>query len=197
MQTYTLSSFRQVLTRCATPFFAFSVALMLLLMLSSALIVPRLTRIAVQGMLLAPPDVERYAAHVRDEIGGLQERVDEFVYPTRDPDYLLLRDMRAAALSPHHLRAAINDALARTPDAQGAVNVLHIVLHDDGSALIEGVVYGVGPRSITVLAGFVDALRDSPLVREVVPSPFQRVDDPVRGPSSPFSIRLFLSADVS
>lgn len=189
-------TFRQILSESATPFFVFSVSLALMLLATSVTVLPRLTRISVQGTLLSPPELERYAGHVRAEIGTLEQRVDAFVYPSRDPVYLHVRNERFATVTPYHVRVAIDDAVSRVPDARGAVDVRHIALQSDGTALIEGVVQNVGPRSMTVLASFVDALRMAPMVREVAPSAFRREDDPSLGPISPFSLQLSLAIDV-
>lgn len=187
-------SFRERLQALAVPFLLFSAALAILLLLSSLFLLPRLTRIAVQGMLLQPEDVAAYAQQVEEDIATLERDRDETMLPIHDPLFLALRAQLQPSLSVANVRDALRAAAAQVPDAREAV-VFSSIAVDIQQAQVElaGDVRGVGPRSGTVLAAFLDALRTNPFVADVGPVPLQRVDDPVIGPHTPFTVTILLN----
>lgn len=184
-----------VAQRIAVPFCIFAVALAALLGLSWSLVLPRMARVPLNGELLNADRAEAEVDAVQRDILRLRESIDAFIAPPRDPLYVSLRDTVAARPAPFLLDSVVTDALTHMVSDRDAVTIVRRSLNADGQAVIEGNVSGVGPRSMTVLAAFVDALRSSPIVAHIDPSPFTREDDAKRGPFSPFVIHFTLTAD--
>lgn len=184
-----------VLQRTAVPFCVFAVALAALLGLSWSLVLPRMARVALNGELLDANRAEAEVDGLRRDILRLRESIDAFIAPPRDPLYVSLRDAVAARPAPFLLDSVLTDALTHMSSDREAVTIVRRSINADGQAIIAGDISGVGPRSMTVLAAFVDALRSTPMVMHLDPSPFTREDDAKRGALSPFVIRFTLTPD--
>lgn len=194
MHTPTKLSSHEILGRMAMPLLLFLSILTALLALSWLLLLPRWTKIPVGGDLLSPSEADAYVHTLESELALEEASRLNHVIPAEDPVYAALAEERRNLPGLLELRDEVLQAARRSsPDAPDAIAIDRFAL--DGAAgrvTIAGEVGGVGPRSITILAHFVDVLQELSFVQEVIPPSFTRVDDPKTGPFSPFEITLVL-----
>ena len=79
------------------------------------------------------------------------------------------------------------------PDHTDAIVLLGYYFSADSNTVeVRGDVRNVGPRSMTVLAKFVEEVRDIAMVLDVASSRFTRLEDDDVGFHSPFVLRIIL-----
>lgn len=187
-------SLSEILRRAAFPFFLFAAALFGLLLLSWTLLVPELTHIEVGGQKRSVSDLEEYEHDLRAQISALEKDRNGELFADDDTLYVQLLQMKEQRLRLQDIRREVSRiAQGIVPDAKNIVAFSMFTYDADSeTAEIRGDVHNVGPRSMTVLAEFVDALRTIPFVTSVESSRFTRVEDGDGNFSSPFIIRLTL-----
>ena len=184
------NSVATVLRSWSGSFLLFACLLALFLILSWTLLLPRLTGVTVQGMVLTAASGERVVQRVADEVRNLEGKRHAFILPARDAAYRAGREEGGAAPSFIDIRSAITFAIAQAPEGH-AISITSLTYDvRTRTAHVIGVVSDVGPKSISVLASFIDVLTTLENVESVSPSAFQRVDDPRRGIISPFDIQV-------
>ena len=185
----TARSLREVLRQSSMPFFLFAVTFLGLVVLSSAVLLPRFQRVPLAGQLLTLSEARHHEEELLATMQLLEERRTSATFPTRDGLYQALQAQVADAPSWIRLRTEITQTTTRIVDA-GAIHLSSMTYDAAGFVDLEGDVRGAGARSLTMLARFDDALGFLPGVTAVRRPIFTRIDDPTLGPISPFSIRL-------
>ena len=75
-----------------------------------------------------------------------------------------------------------------------AINISSMKFDQEELSLeVEGKVQNVGPRSMTVLAQFIDAVQEAEWVSDISPPKFTREHDDENGFYSPFVFTILLS----
>lgn len=198
MNTHTLPSVQHaslliMLRRSALPFALFAGILAGLMALSWVLLLPLLTRIEVAGSLHTLTSLQEYRDDLQDELTQAEERRSHSLLAIQDPSYHALRTYKWGAQSAFRLRERFQEIAAGVIAQNDAVHVAEIAWDPgDNTILLRGSVRFVGPRCMTVLAEFVEALENSAEFVVVSMPRFERKDDPKIGPFSPFTISLRL-----
>lgn len=174
------------LKRILPPLFLFSLVFLGLLALSWALVLPRYTSLDLNGQLIQASDVPAYAMDLEHQITELEAQRDALTVPLRDPLYIAARAHGRMYVMLEDVENLLSSVLSDTSYSENVV--FQTIDIDRNMVTIVGDVRGVGPSSITVLAEFVDALSASDEVTNVIAPPFTRVDDPVIGIHSPFTM---------
>ncbi|MDD4627876.1 MAG: hypothetical protein PHE68_00580 [Candidatus Peribacteraceae bacterium] len=187
-------SFREILRRAALPFAVFGIVLLLLLVLSWVLLLPRFTRVELHGMLQNADDLQAYVQEVKTEIGKVERKRDALILPLDGSSYGALAQTKVEMQSLPAMHAAITGTARSVVPEQSDAIALTSVRYDDSSRSIEvgGDVRNVGLRSMTVLAELVDAFGALPFVAHAEHPSFTREKDPDIGYHSPFQFRLML-----
>lgn len=180
--------------RVAFPLFAFAAALACALLLSRLLFLPRLAGVQLHGETMYGSSLTRFYADLRDRIAAQEEARNRLVLPGRDSLSQFLRQLRRSDASIASLFAAVTrsaeEAVHDRPDAV----FLESFQYDaaGGTLALAGDVRNSGPRSMTVLAEFIETLRRIPSVEEVEHPRFLREEDANGAFHSPFSLLLRL-----
>lgn len=188
---------REILRRVLLQLFLFALVLTTLLLLSWVLIIPGFGRIEIGGTVRGIAELTAHRNHLTADIASFRERRDATLLPLRDSSYGEL--VYAKASSPHFLtlRAHIQEvALRLVPEEPDAVTI--DVMRFDVSTLtfeIAGRIQRVGPRSMTVLAQFIEELRAIPGVTALHGARFAREQDASGAFFSPFQLSLIFGAD--
>lgn len=198
MNTHALPSVQQasllvMMRRSALPFALFAGILAGLMALSWVLLLPLLTRVEVAGSLHTLTSLQAYRDDLQNELTEAEERRSHSLLAIQDPAYHALRTYKWGEQSAFRLRERFQEIAAGVIAQNDAVHVAEVAWDPGGNTvLIQGSVRFVGPRCMTVLAEFVEAIENSPEFVVVSMPRFERKDDPVIGPFSPFVISLHL-----
>jgi hypothetical protein len=178
--------------RLAMPFLLFSMVLFGLLLLSWMLLMPNMTRMNISGKLLSAHSVQEYHDDIKQEILVLEDERNQLITPVYDERHINLVQQKQHTYSFYQMKRLIeNAAYTLIPDTHNVVNIFALHLDQETQIIsLRGEVTNVGPRSMTVLAQFIDALDVLPFVSSVTQPSFTREEDPDRGFYSPFAITL-------
>jgi hypothetical protein len=174
------------------PFALFGIVLLLLLLLSWFLLLPRFTRIELHG---TPQDLNRlqaYSREVQTELQRVENKRLALILPLSESPYGLL--VREKMRQPHLLELyeqLQNIAKSFLPEQPRAV-ILEAIRFKGGMVELQGDVRNVGLMSMAVLAEFTDAVKAMPGVERVDFPTFTREKDPAVGFHSPFVLRFSL-----
>ena len=186
-------SLSEIFRRAALPFALFTGVLAGLLICSWYLLLPMFTRVEVGGSVLDLASLLTYRAQLQAELATAEEARAASLLPMRDASYETLKDRKRRAPSILGIRETLRSIARGITEQPDAVHLSRFALLPDGKTLqLSGDVRFVGPRSMTILAQFIDALENSPLVAAVSLPRFVREEDPVTGPHSPFSVNITL-----
>ncbi len=181
----------KILERIALPLLLFAVVLFTLLLISWLSILPRFTHFQVSDVNLSPTEMAAYANQLKAQLSTMEETRDRLVLPVIDPSYDVLKKQKRTLMSLPEIRAQLLDAAAHVPDAQDAVTISHLSFDaEQGLVVFSGDVSNVGPRSMTVLAQYVDQLGTLPMVVHLVRPSFTRIQDEGDTFHSPFSMQF-------
>lgn len=179
---------RAIALRLAPPLLLFSLALSMLLLASWHFLLPRFLTVEVNGEAKSGSEIMAYKAALEADIRGKEEKRDAFLLPVHDARFLLLGESRHTRRSVARALQDIRQSARNMGD--GVVVLSRIAVHQQGTLELAGDVGSVGPRSMTMLAAFVDALEHLPGVSSVTEPRYERIDDPKTGPHSPFTLSL-------
>ena len=170
----------------------FSAVFVGILGISWTFVLPHLTRLQVDGKTVELSAVLPYERQLNAQIIEAEAKRNEIVLPVNDSDFETLKH-RARCYPPLE---DLRSQLIKTANTFGDDVVLFQELTFDASGMlsISGDIRNVGPRSMTVLAQFVDALKDIPFFTAITPPLFLRQGNASIGFYSPFSITLTLRA---
>ncbi len=180
-------------TSLSGAFALFSLSLLGLLALSQNFLLPRFTRIPVAGSLLTIDELQQKEDALSAAVEQAEVDRRELMLPSRDAAFQDLQEMKLASFSPLDLQRRLREVAATAGgDQPNAVAIQGFTYSSSGSLLrLTGDVSGVGARSMTVLAGFVDLLRAEPFVEQFEAPAFVREESPA-GFHSPFAITIHL-----
>lgn len=183
-----------VVARFAFPLFAFAAVLFAALFLSWWLFLPRLAGVPLHGEMMYGSSLVQFYADLRDHVDALEEARNRLVLPGQDPLSQFLRQRRRSDVSLVSLSATLTRSAEETvpdhPDAVLLESFQYDVAHH--TLTLTGDVRNVGPRSMTVLAEFIEKLRSIPTVEAVEHQRFLREEDPKGMFHSPFTLLLRL-----
>ena len=187
-------SLKEAGERLAFPLFLFSFILFCFLLLSWAFVLPYISQVRMGGERTSVRELQSYHRELTDRLRDAEDARERIVLPIFDSLYLELRSKKLAM--PSFLRVYEEVrlvALQVVPDVSDAVTVerFHFVA-DTGVLEIYGRTGHVGPRSMTVLAQFTDALLQSSFIASLNQPAFTRQED-ASGFFSPFLIRAQLT----
>jgi hypothetical protein len=178
--------------RMGSSLLIFSLVLSGILMGSWAYVLPRLTAVKLQGKTVDLSVVIPYEQKLRAQIAEAESKRNRIVLPVKDEQFELLK--RKALCYPQ--LQDLNEEISKVAKDVGENAVVFSGMTFDaaGTLSLSGDVRNVGPRSMTVLAEFVDDLKALPFVASATAPAFTRENDPTIGFHSPFSFTLNLKA---
>ncbi|PIR48339.1 hypothetical protein COU80_05205 [Candidatus Peregrinibacteria bacterium CG10_big_fil_rev_8_21_14_0_10_55_24] len=165
-----------VFQRVALPFLLFSAVLLSLLGLSAALLLPQLTQVTILGEERSALELRASLKNLQANVVAMEQQRAALVTPLHDGMYARAKARKFARPTFLALRTLVLDAANGTvPDQPDAIRLTRVsYTADDGRMILDGTVEGVGARSMTVLAQFVDTLKRSPHVSELSMPRFTR-----------------------
>lgn len=180
--------------RFAFPLFVFAAALSLALSLSWWFLLPRLAGVPLHGELMYGASLVQFYADLNDRVDALEEERNHLVLPGQDPLSQFLHQLRRSDIALVPLIMALARSAAQVvPDHPDAVFLESFAYDAEKHTLtLTGDVRRVGPRSMTVLAEFIEALPRIPIVSAVEHQRFTREEDPEGDFHSPFALLLRL-----
>ena len=177
----------------AMPYLLFSGLLLALLLMSWEVLLPRFSRVEVSGRMWTVEEVGAHRKELAAQILRLEKEREEEALSVRDDDYQRLKTGRTDRVPLARLLEEVRSRAAAAAGTDAAIRVDSADYDIAGNALtVRGDVHDAGARSMTVLAGFVEALGKSPLIERVDAPRFTREEDPKTGPHSPFTLTLRL-----
>jgi len=187
-------SLENIMKRTAFPFFFFALVLMGLLALSWYLLVPRLTHIEVGGSVRDIAELKTYTSDLNAQILTLQDERKSFLLPVNNALYERLKTLKESRSSFQILRSNLNRIMKTMfPDQDTVFAIADFTFDaDSSSARIRGEIRNVGPRSMTVLAQFVEAIHTLPFVTDVKTDGYTRQENDAYGFYSPFTLHIDL-----
>lgn len=183
-----------VAARLAFPLFAFAAVLSLALFLSWWFLLPRLAGIPLHGELMYGASLVQFYADLHDRVDALEDVRNQLVLPGQDPLSQFLRQLRRSDVPLVLLSAALARSAEETVPDRSDVVLLESFQYDATEQILTltGDVRHVGPRSMTVLAEFIETLRSIPAVSAVEHQRFTREEDLKGELHSPFTVLLRL-----
>ncbi|MBI3331589.1 hypothetical protein HYZ99_01370 [Candidatus Peregrinibacteria bacterium] len=182
----------EILRRAAVPFALFSGVLAGLLTLSWFLLLPIFTRIEVSGAQRDVAALLQYRAELQAQLVAAEESRAATLIPERDASYEDLKRLKRERPSLLRLRDQFLSVAAGIVEQHDAVHIRALHLREDGTLEMSGDVRFVGPRSMTVLAEFIEEIADIPAVAAVSLPRYVREEDLRVGPHSPFTVTITL-----
>lgn len=184
-----------ILRRTAFPFLLFSTVLAALLILSWLLLVPRVRTTEIGGTVRNIAELQEYKNALEEEIDTLESRRMAFLLPVHNDLYTSIQTMKRKRDRFEDVRRALSrvrrDLLPDNPDS---IHIAAISYNADTRiAQVRGEVSQVGPRSMTVLARFIEKIENIPFVIEVRSSRFERNQDSDGNFYSPFVLHIQLN----
>ncbi|MFH0769795.1 MAG: hypothetical protein V1926_00275 [Candidatus Peregrinibacteria bacterium] len=183
---------KSLLQVIAVPMFLFGCTLALFLLLSLWLLLPRFTSVQADGRQLSQSELATFVHDLQAKITAAETKRDALVTPGREGVHAALVRRKTGTVTALRARAEIEAVAARmvlqTPDAVHLSSLHFFPL--TRCVELAGSVHSVGPRSMTVLAQFVETLRSLPWVSSVTLPRFAREEDPEHGTFSPFVFQL-------
>lgn len=175
-----------ILERVALPLLLFSGSLCLLLVMSWSFVLPKFTGVQrPDGTVMSPRAVAAYTKQLTAEIMVAEEERTMLLRAVDDEQYRALVDTRAAQLSVSDIEEQLRQAAARLGEREAGI-VFTTLAIDGAHVTVEGDVRNAGTRSMTVLAAFIDAVVQLPMVKNVERPAFTRETLPDGSMHSPF-----------
>lgn len=191
-QTKQSHSFEDIVRRTAFSFFLFSVVLAGLLTVSWYVLVPGLTHVEVSGTVRGLQELKSYKADLEARIISMEDERGSFLLPVDNDLYNRLKILKESRLEFQRLRSDLGQIVKDlVPDQKNVVQLESFTFDAKHSAAeLRGEIRNVGPRSMTVLARFVEQIHSLPTVIDVETSRYTRQESDDYGFFSPFVLRL-------
>jgi hypothetical protein len=190
-QTHSDTGSHRVLPRINHAFLLFSVTCAALLGVSSLLLLPRLSRVDVAGRMWNADEIGSERDRLTAEVLAQERERRSLLLSIRDPAYIALKEQRFTQRSVLDIKAALEEKAATLAEGKDVVTLHAIHFKPYAHAItITGDVHSVGPRSMTVLAQFVELVGRLPFVASLRQPAFTREEDPATGPHSPFTFTV-------
>ncbi|HCI03293.1 MAG: hypothetical protein CL969_00160 [Euryarchaeota archaeon] len=194
-----------VLHHVSVPFLIFTAVLLGFLSLSATLILPQLTQVDIAGKEHDAVELKELVKKLDTRVQELERARGEFVTPLReglfgdamDQKYnsrdLLLFKSQLEEITQQIETASLRQGYGRREN-KDTISISSMTFDQEELSLkVEGKVQNVGPRSMTVLAQFINAAQESKWVSDISPPKFTREHDDENGFYSPFIFTLLLS----
>lgn len=187
-------SFGDIARRTAFSFFLFSLVLTALLGLSWYLLVPELTRVEIGGTVRGLQELKSYKADLEGQIVTLEDKRGSFLLPVDHDLYERLKTLKDDRLKFQELRREIRQIITDlVPGRTDVVSVSGFYFDaKTNTGEIHGQIHNVGPRSMTVLAQFVEDIDRIPMITNIETSRYTRQEGGNGSFFSPFTIRIFV-----
>lgn len=188
VQGHTLGRF--LLRNYAGSFLVFSIAFFVVLLLSLLILLPRITSFRVGGSILPGGDLHAQWRSLHEEVESLEHVRDAHVLSLQDALYVFLREHKHEQGSLRMIAGNIQQVRARLSQGQDdAISIDRMVFDrvQEPILRLEGKVQHSGPRSMTLLVAFVEALEQLPSFSVSEQPHFTRVQDAIGEFISPFS----------
>ncbi len=184
--------------RTALSFFLFSAVLAALLALSWFLLVPELTQVSVGGQMRNVAQLKVYKKEIERDIEELEQKRTAFLLPRHHELYTRIKSMKNEREQFQDLRRELNRVIKELIPNRNDVVIISDFEFDalTRTAKITGDIRNSGPRSMTVLARFVEDVQNINFVVDVKSSRFTRKQDPNIGFYSPFTLHVLLDRRV-
>lgn len=165
-----------------------------ILTLSYFFILPHITVVEVAGTERTPTGIREYQEQLQASLLGMEEQRRELILPVQDEQYrALVREKHGTSDLLLYWRSLRSAAAQALPESAESIVFSRLALEPQNGVLtVSGDVRNVGPRSMTVLAQFVNELRAQPWVKALPNPVYQRLSDAGIGTYSPFELRLTL-----
>jgi hypothetical protein len=182
-----------ILQRIAVPFALFSSVLTVLLLASTLVVLPRFTRVEVNDTSYSALELQQRRAELEAHLADLERKRDQLVLATNIPLYRTVKERKNAAAPPLAVWSLLKD-LAKSVVTQNDAVHLSSLRYRPQEQQVEasGDVRFCGPRSMTVLAEFVELLTKNERVTGLSRPQFIREVDSAIGPHSPFTLSFTL-----
>lgn len=167
-------------------------------MISKAFLLPSVTTVEVAGEVRDAQQIKEYHSALSAQILSKQKQRDALVLPLSGGTYRMLTDVRSTQMSLHSIQSALREVQSSFQTEEGEHRVSYAFLsYTPGSkkVAVRGAIVHAGPQSMTVLAQFLEELRDHPLIASFDNPPFERLTDAQGKFYSPFTLHLVLSHD--
>lgn len=190
-------SFVEAGERLAFPLFLFSFILFCFLFLSWVFLLPFISQVRMEGERTGVRALQSYHRELTERLRHAEDSRERLVLPIFDPLYEELKSKKLAMASFLRMNEEIRRIAAQiVSDVADAVTIERLHFSADHEVLeIRGRTSHVGPRSMTVLAQFTDALLKSSLIASLNHPAFIREEDD-NGFFSPFLIRAELTPSL-
>ena len=186
-------SLTDIVRRTSVPFFLFAVTITGLLALSWFLLIPELTHVSIAGSVLSLGELKGYKRELLKKIVTLEDDRQVFLMPKND-QYQKLKLLKVERQKFQELRTAMEAIIpVLAPDRSDVVKIQ--TLSFDANSLVvnlSGEVHNVGPRSMTVLAHFVQQIEQIHGVTHVETPRYTRLETLEHDFYSPFTIQITL-----
>lgn len=163
-----------------------------LLTLSWYVLVPELTHVEVGGTVRSLQELQAYKTDLEGQIVTMEEQRGSFLLPVHHDLYERLKALKDERLQFQQLRKEIRRVM--TELIPGRTDIVHISGFTFDAARhigeIHGEVSNVGPRSMTLLAQFVEDVNQIPMVLTVETSRYTRQEGVDGAFYSPFTLRI-------
>jgi predicted CopG family antitoxin len=186
-------SFGDIARRTAFSFFLFSVVLTALLAVSWFILVPELTRVEIGGSVRGLQELQAYKVDLEGQIVALESQRGSFLLPVDHDLYQKLKQLKDERMKFQELRREIRQVIKELVPGRTDVVILSGFYFDASKNVgeIHGEIVNIGPRSMTVLAQFVEDINNIPVVMNVETSRYTRQEGQKPGSFfSPFTLRI-------
>ena len=185
---------RLIAERLAVPFLLFSAVLVSLLTLSWLLVLPYLTQVEIGQSVHSSTELSAYYSKVQADLMQAESEREASMVPLHQTPYRTLVDsVHSEPLVSDLLDIISQEAAQLVPGRSDIVQVASFSYERENRSLVlTGDVRGIGPRSMTVLARFIDGLDRHTRLSVVDRPQLRRADDPHIGFHSPFEITLLV-----
>ncbi len=183
-----------ILHRISVPFLLFTAVLFGFLFLSANLILPKLTQLEIAGNGHNALELKAKVSDLGEKVDELEVARKEFVTPLREGSFGLVKIAKYDQVDSLAIQESLGEMRKRiVPEEDDAIHI-EVLSHSlqKKTLRISGYVHNVGPRSMTILAQFVEELRDADWVESLEPPKFERKQSEDRGFYSPFDILINL-----
>lgn len=187
------ASAQTIAERIAVPFALFSGALFVLLTVSYFFLLPRFTNLHLSdGTQLSPRRITQYQLKLAADLQSQEETRVRLVLPVTDESFTSLAERKRTAWSYADLSEQLRQAASRLGEPVTVLTIASVSIEGDTVTVI-GDIRNVGPRSMTVLAAYVDEIAALPFVKDLEKPSFAREQLPDGSYRSPFTMTFTLS----
>lgn len=179
--------------RITVPFALFATALFVLLTVSYFFLLPRFTNLHLSdGSQLSPRKITQYQLKLAADLESQEETRVRLVLPIMDESFTSLVEKKRAAATYADLSEQLRQAASRLGEPVSVLFLASLSIEGD-RVTVTGDIRNVGPRSMTVLAAYVDEIATLPFVVELEKPSFAREQLPDGSYRSPFTMSFTLS----